>query len=106
MIYRTSWKTYLRNDNASESDTRFRINLYRKCTNAKCIKSNEYEFDLNRKEGNGQESIQLPNLTPSVQDTKAKEGNTKSNGTTIKTLQAENQKDNFFPKSWPNGYPK
>ena len=35
-------------------------------------------------------------LTPSIQDTKGKEGHTKRNGTTIKTLQAENQKDSFF----------
>ena len=42
-------------------------------------------------------------LTPSVQDTKGKEGHTYSNGTTIKTLQ-ESQKDSFFPKNWPNGY--
>ena len=51
---------------------------------------------INRKEGNDQESIQLTNI--SVQDTTAKEGRTKSNGTTIKTLQAESQKDHFCPK--------
>ena len=37
-------------------------------------------------------------LTPSVQDTKGKEGRTQSNGTTIKTLQTESQKDSFFSK--------
>ena len=37
-------------------------------------------------------------LKHSVQDTKGKEGRTKSKGTTIKTLQAESQKDSFFPK--------
>ena len=37
-------------------------------------------------------------LTTSVQDTKGKEGRTKSNGITIKTLQAESQKDSFFPE--------
>ena len=42
-------------------------------------------------------------LTPSVQDTKRKEGRTKSNG---KILQAESQKDSFFLKNWPNGYQK
>ena len=45
-------------------------------------------------------------LTPSGQDTKGKEGQTKSNGTTIKTLQEESQKDSFFPKNWLNGYLK
>ena len=46
--------------------------------------------------------------TPSVQYTKRKEGRTKSNGTTIKTPQAESQMDSFFPKilNWPNGDPK
>ena len=29
-----------------------------------------------------------------------------SNCTTIKTLQVESQKGSFFPKHWPNGYPK
>ena len=43
--------------------------------------------------------------TPFVQDTKGKEERSESNGTTIK-LQAESQKDSFFPKNWPNGYPK
>ena len=37
-------------------------------------------------------------LTPSAQYTKGKEGRTLSYGTTIKTLQAESQKDSFFPK--------
>ena len=37
-------------------------------------------------------------LTSSVQYTKGKEGHTESNGTTIKTLQAESQKASFFPK--------
>ena len=37
-------------------------------------------------------------LTPSVQDTKGKEGRTESNNTTIKTLQRESQKARFFPK--------
>ena len=49
-------------------------------------------------------------LAPSVQDTKGKAGRTLSNGTTIKTLQAESQKDqdplqNVIPshnKNWPN----
>ena len=45
-------------------------------------------------------------LTPSVQDTKRKDRRTKSNGTSFKTLQAESQKESFFLKSWPNGYPK
>ena len=39
-------------------------------------------------------------LTPFVQDTKEKEGRTESNATTIKTLQAESQKDRVFsPKT-------
>ena len=38
-------------------------------------------------------------LIPSVQDTKGKEWRTLSNGTTIKTVQAESQKDSFFPKN-------
>ena len=42
-------------------------------------------------------------LTPSVHDTKGKERRTYSNGKTIKTLQAESQKDSFCPKNWPNG---
>ena len=37
-------------------------------------------------------------LTPSVQYTKGKEVRTSCNGTTNKTLQAESQKDSFFPK--------
>ena len=37
-------------------------------------------------------------LSPSVQDIKGKDGRTKSNCTTIKSLQAESQKDSFFPK--------
>ena len=45
-------------------------------------------------------------LTPSVQDTKGKDGRNLSNCTSIKTLQAESQKDSFFPKNWLNGYPK
>ena len=57
--------------------------------------------------------VQLPLIrnrynyqTPSVQDTKGKEGRTWSNGTTMKTLQAEVKKDSFFSQNWPNGYPK
>ena len=46
------------------------------------------------------------NYLSSVQDTKGKEGRTKNNGATIKTLQAESPKDSFFPKHRPNGYPK
>ena len=37
-------------------------------------------------------------LTTSVQNIKGKDGRTSSNNTTIKTLQAESQKDSFFPK--------
>ena len=37
-------------------------------------------------------------LIPSDQDTKRKEGRTYTNSTTIKTLQAESQKDSLFPK--------
>ena len=37
-------------------------------------------------------------LPPSVQDCRENEGYTESKGTTIKTLQAESQKDSFFPK--------
>ena len=54
--------------------------------------------------------------TPSHQDSKGKEKCTYSNGTTIKTLQAESQKDSFFPhpqekkkkkkKKRSNGYSK
>ena len=45
--------------------------------------------------------------TPSVQDTKGKDGRSLSNGATIKTLQAESQKDSLFPENnWQNGYPK
>ena len=33
------------------------------------------------------------------------EKRTKSNGTIIKTLQAESQKDSFISETWPNGYP-
>ena len=43
-------------------------------------------------------------LTPSIQDTERKEGRTKSNDPTIKTLQAKGQKDSFFPKHWPNRF--
>ena len=57
-----------------------------------------------RKEDNDQESIQLPNtFRPRHQ----RERRTPlKHGTTIKTLQAERQKDSFFPKIWPSGYPK
>ena len=48
---------------------------------------------VDRQEGNDQESIQL--LTPSVPRHKRE----RSNGTKIKTLQAESQKDSFFPKT-------
>ena len=44
-------------------------------------------------------SLRYNYLTPSVQDTKGKEGRTKSNRTTIKTQQAESEKNNFFPKN-------
>ena len=53
-------------------------------------------MEANRKEGNDQESIELPNIF--VQDTKGKEGRIWSNSTTIKTLQAESQTDSFFLK--------
>ena len=43
-------------------------------------------------------------LTPFVQDTKGKEGRTKSNSATIKTLQAE--KGQYLSQNWPNGHPK
>ena len=36
-------------------------------------------------------------LTPSIQDIKKKEGRTYSNGTTVKTLQAESQRNSFCP---------
>ena len=39
-------------------------------------------------------------LTLPFKDTKGKEGRAKSNGTTIKTLQADNQKGSFFPENW------
>ena len=45
-------------------------------------------------------------LTPFAQYIKGKEGHTLSNDTTFRTLQAESQKDSFFPKNWPNRYPK
>ena len=35
-------------------------------------------------------------LTPSVQDTKGEEGRTYSNGTTIKTLQAETHREDLL----------
>ena len=45
-------------------------------------------------------------LTSYVQDNKWKEARNKSNEIKIKALKAENQKDSFFPKQMPNGYPK
>ena len=61
-----------------------------------------------RKECNDQESIHILNtFRPRHQ---RKGGRTESNGTTIKTLQVESQKDDIFQKKkkkkWPNGYPK
>ena len=44
---------------------------------------------INRKEGNDQKSFQ---------DVPREKGRTLSNVTTIKPLQAESQKDSFFPK--------
>ena len=41
-----------------------------------------------------------------IQTAKGKEGRFYSNGTTIKTVQTESQKDSFFPRNWPNSYPK
>ena len=60
---------------------------------------------VNRKEGMNQESIQVPNTFRARHQ--REKGRIYSNDTTIKTLQAESQKDSLFPpKKWQNGYPK
>ena len=41
-----------------------------------------------------------------ISDIKGKETQTQNNWTLMETSLAESQTDSYFPKKWPNGYPK